>query len=250
MKGIILAGGSGTRLYPATLAVSKQLAAGLRQADDLLSARRADAGRHPRDPDHFDAASTCRASRRCSATAALTGSTISYAEQPEPSGLADAFIVGRDFVGDSPVALILGDNIFYGAGLSRVCRKAAARRKRRDRSSPIRSRIPSATAWSSSTRRPATALSIEEKPARAQVQLGRHRASISTTTDVVDIAAGLAPSAARRARDHRRQPRLSRARTTCMSNGSAAALPGSTPARTTACTTPAPSSARSRSGRA
>ena len=179
-KGIILAGGSGTRLHPATLALSKQLLpvydkpmvyyplstlmlAGIR--DILLIST-------PQDTPRFQA---------LLGDGSQWGMNLSYCVQPSPDGLAQAFILGRDFVGGQPSALVLGDNIFYGHDFQGLLHSAAARTAGRHGLRLPRARPASATAWSSSTRS-RRALSIEEKPTRAEEQLRGHRACTSTTS--------------------------------------------------------------------
>jgi len=190
LKGIILAGGSGSRLHPLTKAISKQLVpiynkpmvyyplstlmlADIREVLVITT---------PEDQSSF---------RRLLGDGKEIGLSIQYAAQPQPEGLAQAFLIGRDFVGRDRVALALGDNVFYGAKFADLLRSAAARER-------------GATVFGYQVRDPerygvvafdaaGRAISIDEKP-------GKPKSSFAVTglyfydNTVLDIAAGLKPS--------------------------------------------------------
>ena len=191
MKGIILAGGSGTRLHPATLAINKQLLpvydkpmiyyplsvlmlAGIRDILIISS---------PEFLDNY---------RRMFGDGSDWGLTMSYAEQPRPEGLAQAFTIGREFVGTDRVALVLGDNIFFGAHLSALLASAVAR----EHGATVFSyRVEDPERYGVVELAPdGRALSLEEKPA---VPKSNHAVTGLYFYDnrVLDLAADLAPSA-------------------------------------------------------
>ena len=194
MKGIILAGGSGTRLYPITKAVSKQILplydkpmvyyplsvlmlAGIREVLIIST---------PRDISCF---------KELFGDGAWLGMKFEYAVQDKPRGLADAFIVGKNFIGDDDVALVLGDNIFYGQSFTSTLKRARKTVEEEKKSVIFGYLVADPTAYGVvEFDKDGNALGIEEKPAKPKSNYAVPGLYFYTN-DVVKIAAEVKPSA-------------------------------------------------------